>query len=120
MTLTSRQTAELRRALEARRAALTEELARDASRAHDEAYAEVAGTAPDIGDQSVADLVADINQAELSRDLGELAQVEAALERIKRGSHGVCLDCGDDIAYARLQAEPAAARCVPCQGRREK
>ena len=31
-----------------------------------------------------------------------------------------CLSCGDQIASERLQAEPDAVRCVPCQSRVER
>ena len=43
-------------------------------------------------------------------------QVMAALERIEDGSYGVCSDCGEEIAEARLQAFPAATLCVKCAG----
>lgn len=119
MTLTVQQLAKLRRALEARRAALAEEVREDAERARAESYAELAGATPDIGDESVADVMADTRQAELSRDLDELKRVQAALERLAHGKYGGCEDCGDDIPYGRLQAEPAARRCVACQRRCE-
>jgi len=33
--------------------------------------------------------------------------------------YGVCEDCGDDIALARLLANPTARLCVNCQSDRE-
>jgi DnaK suppressor protein len=36
------------------------------------------------------------------------------------GAYGICVDCGGEIGFGRLQAEPAAARCVECQARHEK
>jgi RNA polymerase-binding transcription factor DksA len=50
----------------------------------------------------------------------ELADIEAALARLASGEYGVCLDCGDDIPYARLRVQPAAARCADCQGEHER
>lgn len=44
----------------------------------------------------------------------ELDAVSAALHRFERGGYGVCVDCGEAIGYARLQAEPWAARCIRC------
>jgi DnaK suppressor protein len=32
----------------------------------------------------------------------------------------VCVDCGDGIAFNRLQAYPTAKRCIVCQEKREK
>ena len=46
--------------------------------------------------------------------LTEQRQIEAALQRIDDGSYGVCVDCGDDIAMARLEAMPTAVRCINC------
>ena len=32
----------------------------------------------------------------------------------------LCLDCGEEIGAARLKANPAAARCVTCQTKKER
>ncbi|HLZ96205.1 MAG TPA: TraR/DksA family transcriptional regulator [Candidatus Dormibacteraeota bacterium] len=45
------------------------------------------------------------------------AQVERALERVKEGAYGLCEDCGHRIPTERLKYQPAATRCVECQGR---
>ncbi len=45
------------------------------------------------------------------------AQVERALERVKQGAYGLCEDCGHKIPSERLKYQPAATRCVECQGR---
>jgi RNA polymerase-binding transcription factor DksA len=74
----------------------------------------------DLGDESIAALLSDIGNAELSRDLEELREVEAARRRLTEGAYGICVDCGAEIAFERLRAEPAAARCVECQARHEK
>jgi DnaK suppressor protein len=60
-----------------------------------------------------------IRHAEQERDIEELRAIDAAKARIDDGSYGVCVDCGEDIALARLKAQPAALRCVPCQERYE-
>jgi RNA polymerase-binding transcription factor DksA len=111
---------QLRRTLEQRREALIDELKRDAARARAEQYGELAGPTHDFGDESVATLLADLDQAELSRDLGELREVEAARKRVADGSYGICTDCGGAIPFERLLYQPAAARCVECQAHHEK
>ena len=111
---------QLTRALEQRREALLDELRRDAARVRDEQFGELAGPVTDIGDESVAALLADLDQAELSRDVAELREVEAARKRLADGAYGICADCGAEIGFERLQAEPAAARCVECQAHHEK
>ena len=48
-----------------------------------------------------------------------LRNVELALQRIDDGSYGACLECGEAIAEARLQAQPWAGLCIDCQSARE-
>lgn len=43
-----------------------------------------------------------------------LSAIEAALERIEQGTYGRCEVCGGEIEPARLDARPAAVRCVRC------
>jgi DnaK suppressor protein len=120
MPLSEQQAKELSRMVEARRNALLAELREDAARARDQPYAEHAGPAPDSGDESVATLIADLEQADMTRDLEEFRALEAARDRIKDGGYGECIDCGNDVGYERLKAFPSALRCVQCQDRHER
>jgi RNA polymerase-binding transcription factor DksA len=43
-----------------------------------------------------------------------LHDVNEALRRLREGTYGPCVGCGDDIPLGRLQAKPDADRCVPC------
>ena len=71
-------------------------------------------------DWGVGDEMAARDIAEARHLLAELADVEGALGRVAAGSYGECIDCGDAIAAARLNAYPAATRCVECQGAFER
>ena len=113
MALTQEQSQELRSAIEERRRELMAELNKDVNRAREQQYGELAGSAPDTGDESVADLISDL-------DLAQLAQVEAARGRFAEGSYGECVQCGSDIDFRRLRANPSALRCVDCQALYEK
>ena len=115
-----RETIELARAIEERRSALLEEIRADLARMRAGPYAQAAGATPDSGDEAVADLLADLGEAETSRDVQELRAIDAAHRRLADGSYGVCIDCGGDVGFERLRAEPAAARCIDCQQRHEK
>jgi|SRR5262245_3987911 len=120
MALNRRQMIELTRAMTQRRHALLEEIHSEVARAREEQYQTVAGATPDLGDQSVADLVADVDQAEVTRDLAEVRALDAAIRRMLDGRYGVCVDCGGEIPLERLRAQPSASRCMGCQERREK
>jgi len=69
----------------------------------------------DTDDWAVADMMAHQDIAIVSRDLHELAEVEAALARLADGTYGECMDCGQAIPGPRLTAYPTARRCVACQ-----
>ena len=56
-----------------------------------------------------AQLVAVLNQA--TADLDEL---DTAVRRLDEGTYGACERCGLPIAPARLEARPAARRCIGC------
>ena len=49
-----------------------------------------------------------------------LRRVERALERIDDDEYGYCLQCGEAIAFARLQVQPEAGLCLACQSENEK
>src|SRR4051794_31395636 len=120
MALTREQSIELGYVIEERRAALLDELREDVKRVRSEHPDELIGAVPDVGDESVADLIAGLDQAEVARELEELRALEAARQRFSEGNYGVCLECGSDIDYRRLRAYPAAIRCIDCQRRYEK
>lgn len=43
-----------------------------------------------------------------------------ALDRLRRGSYGLCEECGGAIAPARLNVMPEVTTCVRCQDRLER
>ena len=45
----------------------------------------------------------------------KIRMTEAALDRIERGTFGVCVSCGDDINPRRLDALPWTQHCLRCQ-----
>ena len=61
----------------------------------------------------------EVDQARIDRDAVALAQTDAALQRLAQGQYGLCTDCGQAIAGARLLLSPEAARCVACESRQE-
>lgn len=115
MPITDAQREALKSIIEKRRTDLANEIRNDLARSRSDSFGAIAGEAPDSGDQALASLVADTDNAETNRDIRELQELNAAIERIADGSYGACSDCGDDIPVARLHAYPGAMRCVSCQ-----
>lgn len=50
----------------------------------------------------------------------EIAQIDAAIQRMDAGEYGVCRDCRLDIDPRRLAALPYALLCTECADRRER
>jgi DnaK suppressor protein len=44
----------------------------------------------------------------------EISKIAKALDQIKHGTYGICMDCGEAIPMARLEAYPFADRCIRC------
>jgi DnaK suppressor protein len=83
----------------------------------------IAVTYRSVGD--VVDAAVDSEQDELDSQLAavesrELVAIDAALERIRAGSYGICDGCEKPIPVVRLQALPYATRCIKCQREEER
>jgi RNA polymerase-binding protein DksA len=121
MALSPRQLAQLTVQLDARHAALLEEVRDELANSENQQYIELIGRVPaDIGDQSVGDALADLNLAIVDRHVEEIRDIEAARARIADGTFGTCIECGDAIVFERLSAYPTAKRCFQCQRQRER
>lgn len=49
------------------------------------------------------------------QDSLELRDINDALTRVKDGSFGICISCGDEISKQRLKAMPYAENCIECE-----
>jgi len=118
--LTPEQAARVVQSLRARERALREEIRQGLLKSGEAHHKDMAGMVSDAGDESVANMLEDLELADVDRDVRELREVEAALARAGRADFGGCADCGEPIGYARLEVNPSASRCRACQERRER
>jgi len=65
-----------------------------------------------------ADREVDLARSDLNLDA--LRQVNEALLRLRQPDYGLCTDCGQGIAFDRLQHSPEVLRCISCQAAVEK
>lgn len=108
-----------RRTLAERRNQLVNEIRTKLAEAKGEIVGADETSSVDGGDRAFLELASELDLAMAERDIRELRELDAAWERLENGRFGICVDCGNPIAMARLQANPAAARCNPCQTQRE-
>jgi RNA polymerase-binding protein DksA len=118
--LSEEQLDTLKKQLIETRQQLRSEIRDELLKADAEQYGDLAGQVHDPADESVADLLVDTNITVVSRYIGELREVEAALQRMEMGSYGLCEECGGEIPFERLKVQPTALRDVEHQERFEK
>lgn len=56
-------------------------------------------------------------QAMLTELTESLQAIDAAMDRIQKGTYGLCESCGEVIDSARLEAFPTATMCISCQSK---
>jgi len=74
----------------------------------------------DFKDLASRETELDAAALDAERAIKELAQVGAARRRLQEGHYGLCVKCGKPIDLRRLEALPAAARCLTCQAADEE
>ena len=55
-----------------------------------------------------------------SRESRLINKVRLALERIDRGSYGICEVCEEPISIERLEARPVTTKCILCKEMEER
>lgn len=70
----------------------------------------------EVFDESVTEIEEhDRIAATVDRLKNDLYEVSRALERIEKGTYGICKSCGEKIEEERLEAFPTATTCLSCQ-----
>lgn len=74
----------------------------------------------DAADESVIDTSADYFLKLANTHQYELIQIRDAIERLRRGTYGLCETCEKPIAVERLRRVPTARHCIACQAALER
>jgi DnaK suppressor protein len=82
--------------------------------------ADVTDSAQDIADRASNSYQKEFLFHQSNNDRQLLLMVDSALERIRLGSYGECVSCGNEINGKRLQAVPWTRHCISCQEKQEK
>lgn len=120
MTLTESQREELAHLLEQALAALGGDIQSERQEARENVAARRDSGVQDRGEESFAGSVVAVDRALLRQHEAERREVQAALARLREGSYGECVQCGEPVGYERLRIAPAAGRCMRCQERAEQ
>lgn len=121
MPFSTKQRAALTQLLDEQQAQLVAEVREELAESQDPKFADLVDHLPtDDGDESIGDALADFNLVIIDRHVRALRDIDRARERMVQGTFGTCIDCGDEIAFARLRSYPTAKRCIGCQQKRER
>lgn len=101
--------------LKARFRELREEIRMELLESDDQHFIDLAGQVHDLEEESVADLLVDIDLAVIDMHVAEIREIDQSLMRLAEGSYGVCVNCQDNIGFERLSANLTSKRCTDCQ-----
>jgi RNA polymerase-binding transcription factor DksA len=79
-----------------------------------EAAGDLSNTPVHLGDIGSEEAAQELGATLLENERYLQEEIGAALERIEKGTFGVCENCARSIAHARLEALPYARYCAPC------
>ncbi len=120
-SLSTQQIQHLTGLMDQRYAREMKEIGSVVARSRDEQRQEImAGRPSDMLDAALAEMTLAADYAVVRQDVQDVRDIIAARRRLAAGTYGVCVDCSEDIGYARLEAYPTAKRCIGCQRAREE
>ena len=74
----------------------------------------------DEGDHASVSARTTVDSAIIEQQRKELAEIELALDKIVKGTYGICEMCEEPIGIARLKVKPFARFCITCREITEK
>ena len=75
---------------------------------------------PDLNDRASNEMDQVMDMHSRDRIRLQIEKIDAALDRIKKGTYGYCLVSGEPIGLLRLNARPVATLCIEEQEKRER
>lgn len=75
---------------------------------------------PDVTDQASAEVEKNFSIRLRERERKLLKKIDEAIERIAKGTFGICDGCGEEIGYGRIKARPVTTYCIDCKTQQEE
>jgi RNA polymerase-binding transcription factor DksA len=99
---------------------IRDNLQREQDEAVSETGGELSGLDQHPGDSGTETFEMEKNVSLLEQVEDELREIEAAFQRLERGTYGTCQACGRPIGDERLEAMPATRFCIEDQAKAER
>ena len=97
-----------------------QELRRMVSRTEQDGRTADEGSAQDVADKAANSYNKEFLFHQSNNDRQLLQMVDGALSRLREGSFGECISCGEEINAKRLEAVPWTRHCIECQEKLEQ
>lgn len=81
---------------------------------------------PDLGThQSTDEMAQEVSMYESALPMEhvleqKLQDINLALEKMAKGTYGICENCNEEIPVERLETKPEAKNCVKCKAKMQK
>ncbi|HEX8950075.1 MAG TPA: RNA polymerase-binding protein DksA [Dissulfurispiraceae bacterium] len=75
---------------------------------------------PELGDQASAEIDRNFMLRLRGRERKLLKKIDEAMEKIEKGTYGICEVCGEEINIKRLEARPVTTMCIECKTEQEE
>ncbi|MEK6777595.1 MAG: TraR/DksA C4-type zinc finger protein [bacterium] len=75
---------------------------------------------PELGDQAMVEIDSNFLLRLKDREKRLLTKIDQALDRIEKGTFGICEECGQEIGAKRLEARPVTTMCIECKTDQEE
>ena len=97
-----------------------QELRRMVTRTEQDGRSVDEGSAQDVADKAANSYNKEFLFHQSNNDRQLLQMVDTALSRMREGSFGECISCGEEINAKRLEAVPWTRHCIECQEKLEQ
>ena len=77
------------------------------------------GPRENIEETGSEDFIHSVDLSMMAKGSETLQLIDDALNNIRKGTFGICQDCGKRIGAARLEIRPYARYCIECKSARE-
>jgi DnaK suppressor protein len=97
-----------------------EELLKTIARTEEEGRTADDDPTVDLADKAANSYTKEFLFGQTNIDRSMLQLIDDAIQRIKLGSYGTCIECEEELQQKRLEAVPWARHCVVCAEKHEQ
>jgi DnaK suppressor protein len=99
---------------------MREDILNKAKKLKEDSYSLGTDGIQDMADAASNTYTADILMSISDNDLTLLKDIDSSLDKIEKGTYGICEECEEKISEKRLEANPVARYCITCKRQMEQ